>query len=122
MPERDLPLKDYDHLPVGSLTTRIRSLGVEDLTTLLDYEKAHGNRFQVVRVMESRLSSLRNGAQPSGGDPSGRQRCRRAGRARGRVQGLRGDLRPAGQPAVARRPDQPRPTPQLTVRARGRGP
>ncbi|MBN1097615.1 hypothetical protein JKP76_17200 [Blastococcus sp. TML/C7B] len=70
MPERDLPLKDYDHLPVGSLTTRIRSLGVEDLTTLLDYEKAHGNRFQVVRVMESRLSSLRNGAQPSGGDPS----------------------------------------------------
>ena len=67
MPERDLPLKDYDHLPVGSLTSRIRTLDAEDLTTLLDYEKAHGNRFQVVRVMESRLTSLKNGAKPSGG-------------------------------------------------------
>ena len=70
MPERDLPLKDYDHLPVGSLTSRIRTLDAEDLTTLLDYEKAHGNRFQVVRVMESRLTSLKNGAQPSGGNPA----------------------------------------------------
>ena len=70
MPERDLPLKDYDHLPVGSLTSRIRKLDAEDLTTLLDYEKAHANRFQVVTVMESRLSSLKNGAQPSGGDPA----------------------------------------------------
>ena len=70
MPERDLPLKDYDHLPVGSLTSRIRKLDVEDLTTLLDYERAHANRFQVVTVMESRLTSLKNGAQPSGGDPA----------------------------------------------------
>ena len=69
MPERDLPLKDYDHLPVGSLTSRIRTLDAEDLTTLLDYERAHANRFQVVTVMESRLSGLKNGAQPSGGDP-----------------------------------------------------
>lgn len=69
MPERDLPLKDYDHLPVGSLTSRIRKLDAEDLTTLLDYERAHGNRFQVVTVMESRLTSLKNGAQPSGGNP-----------------------------------------------------
>jgi hypothetical protein len=70
VPERDLPLKDYDHLPVGSLTSRIRTLDAEDLTTLLDYERAHANRFQVVTVMESRLSSLKNGAQPSGGDPA----------------------------------------------------
>ena len=70
MPERDLPLKDYDHLPVGSLTSRIRKLDTEDLTTLLDYERAHANRFQVVTVMESRLTSLKNGAQPSGGDPA----------------------------------------------------
>ena len=70
MPERDLPLKDYDHLPVGSLTSRIRQLDAEDLTTLLDYERSHGNRFQVVTVMESRLAGLKNGAQPSGGDPA----------------------------------------------------
>jgi hypothetical protein len=70
VPERDLPLKDYDHLPVGSLTSRIRKLDTEDLTTLLDYERAHANRFQVVTVMQSRLTSLKNGAQPSGGDPA----------------------------------------------------
>jgi len=70
VPERDLPLKDYDHLPVGSLTSRIRTLDVEDLTTLLDYERAHGNRFQVVTVMESRLAGLKDGAQPSGGNPT----------------------------------------------------
>jgi hypothetical protein len=68
--ERDLPLPDYDHLPVGSLTSRIRALGADDLTTLLNYERAHANRMQVVTVMESRLSGLREGAQPSGGDPA----------------------------------------------------
>jgi hypothetical protein len=71
MTERDdLPLPDYDHLPVGSLTSRIRSLGAEDLTTLLGYERAHANRIQVVTVMQSRLSGLENGARPSGGDPA----------------------------------------------------
>ena len=70
MPERDLPLPDYDHLPVGSLTSRIRKLDAADLTTLLDYERAHANRVQVVTVMESRLSGLKSGAQPSGGDPA----------------------------------------------------
>jgi hypothetical protein len=68
--ERDLPMPDYDHLPVGSLTSRIRALSAEDLTTLLDYERGHANRIQVVSAMESRLSALKNGAQPSGGDPA----------------------------------------------------
>jgi hypothetical protein len=71
MTERDdLPLPDYDHLPVGSLTSRIRSLDLDALTTLLAYERAHANRVQVVTVMESRLAGLREGAQPSGGDPA----------------------------------------------------
>ncbi len=71
MSERDdLPLPDYDHLPVGSLTSRIRSLGHEDLTTLLAYEKAHANRVQVVSAMQHRLSGLADGAQPSSGDPA----------------------------------------------------
>jgi hypothetical protein len=70
MPERDLPLPDYDHLPVGSLTSRIRTLDAEALDTLLSYERAHANRMPVVTVMESRLTGLREGAQPSGGDPT----------------------------------------------------
>ena len=71
MSERgDLPLEDYDHLPVGSLTSRIRKLDADDLTTLLGYEKAHANRFQIVTVMQSRLSALEAGAKPSGGAPA----------------------------------------------------
>ncbi|SOE02934.1 hypothetical protein [Blastococcus haudaquaticus] len=70
MPERDLPLKDYDHLPVGSLTSRIRTLGSDDLKVLLEYERAHANRIQVVSAMQHRLSGLADGAQPSGGDPA----------------------------------------------------
>jgi hypothetical protein len=70
MPERDLPLPDYDHLPVGSLISRIRTLDTNGLQTLLDYEKGHANRIQVVSAMQARLSSLKDGAQPSGGDPT----------------------------------------------------
>ena len=71
MPERDdLPLPDYDHLPVGSLTSRIRTLGQEDLQTLITSERSHANRVQVVAAMENRMTSLKAGAQPSGGDPN----------------------------------------------------
>ena len=66
----DLPIPDYDHLQVGGLTSRIRALGAEDLQTLIGYERSHANRFQVVTIMENRLSSLKAGAQPSGGDPA----------------------------------------------------
>jgi hypothetical protein len=71
MSERDdLPLPDYDHLPLGSLTTRIRSLDAGDLQSLIEYERSHADRVQVVTVMENRLAALREGAQPSGGDPT----------------------------------------------------
>jgi hypothetical protein len=71
MTEHDrLPLPDYDHLPVEGLASRIRSLDAADLETVLAYERAHADRLQVVTIMENRLTSLREGAQPSGGDPA----------------------------------------------------
>ena len=71
MRERDdLPLPDYNQLQVGSLTSRIRTLGSDDLKTLLTYEQSHANRIQVVSAMKHRLSGLAEGAQPSGGDPA----------------------------------------------------
>ncbi|MQA32483.1 hypothetical protein [Modestobacter roseus] len=74
MTDRDaLPVPDYDHLPVGSLTSRIRTLDAEQLETVLGYERAHANRVQVVQAMDHRLAELRSGAQPSGGDPEGTQ-------------------------------------------------
>jgi hypothetical protein len=70
MPARDpLPIDDYDGLQVGSLISRIRTLDSAGLQTLLDYEKKHANRIQVVSAMRARLASLQDGAQPSGGDP-----------------------------------------------------
>ncbi|KRV50019.1 hypothetical protein AQ490_17475 [Wenjunlia vitaminophila] len=70
MSEREnLPIPDYDHLPVGSLRHRIRSLGRDDLERLLDYERAHGDRLPVVQAMSARLAELAAGAVPSGGTP-----------------------------------------------------
>ncbi len=65
-----LPLPDYDHLPVQGLISRIRTLDATGLQTLLDYERAHADRLQVVTAMQHRLTSLHEGAQPSGGDPA----------------------------------------------------
>ena len=74
MAERDdLPLPDYDHLPVGSLTSRIRTLDADGLQAVLSYEKAHADRVQVVQAMTHRLDELRSGTQPSGGDPAAAQ-------------------------------------------------
>ena len=71
MPQHDeLPIPDYDHLQTGALTSRIRTLDATGLETLLAYERAHANRIQVVTAMQHRLTSVKQGAQPSGGDPA----------------------------------------------------
>jgi len=68
-----LPIPDYDHLPEGSLTHRIRTLDADGLQALIEYERAHAHRVQVVQAMEHRLGELRDGADPSGGDPAAAQ-------------------------------------------------
>ena len=65
----ELPLPDYDHLPVGSLEARIRSLDSESLETLLSYERAHGDRLPVVLLLERRLEAVQSGSEPSSGSP-----------------------------------------------------
>ena len=65
----NLPLPDYDHIPLGTLPSRITSLDEAGLSELLAYEKAHGNRLPVVQVLEQRAEALRNGAEPSGSLP-----------------------------------------------------
>lgn len=63
---KDLPLPDYDHLPVGTLPTRISGLTQQDLSVLVAYEKAHGNRLPVLQILEKRLQDVKDGAVPSG--------------------------------------------------------
>jgi hypothetical protein len=65
----DLPLPDYDHLTLGTLTQRIRTLDAPALEQLVDYERDHGNRLPVVQAMQVRLDELASGAEPSGGSP-----------------------------------------------------
>lgn len=67
----DLAIPDYDHLPVGDLGHRIRSLTADQLGALLTYERAHGDRLPVVQVLQTRLDDVRGGAELSGGDASG---------------------------------------------------
>lgn len=71
MTHHELPLPDYDGLPTGSIESRVRTLGEAQVRELLDYERAHANRIQVVQILERRLVALNTGdASPSGGDPS----------------------------------------------------
>ncbi|HEY0374065.1 MAG TPA: hypothetical protein VGC94_04665 [Amnibacterium sp.] len=67
MTERtDLPLPDFDHIPLGTLPSRISALDAEGVQHLLDYEQAHGDRLPVTEVLRHRIEALRNGAEPSG--------------------------------------------------------
>jgi hypothetical protein len=67
----DLPLPDYDHLPLASLVQRIRTLDGAGLRQVLAYERAHGDRLPVTQAVEARLAEVDAGAEPSGGSPLG---------------------------------------------------
>ena len=62
----ELPLADYDHIPSGTLPSRISGLDEAGVGQLLAYERAHGNRLPVIQILESRLNALKGGAEPSG--------------------------------------------------------
>ncbi len=65
-----LPLVDYDHLPLGDLVHRIRSLDASQLEALLGHERGHADRLPVVQALQARLDQVRSGARLSDGDPS----------------------------------------------------
>lgn len=54
----DLPLADYDHMTLGSLRGRLRSLTVPELVQVRDYEKAHAHRLPVVTLLDNRIAKL----------------------------------------------------------------
>ena len=53
-----LPLPNYDELTIASLRARLRNLTAEQLTVLIEYEKAHANREDVVTMFERRITKL----------------------------------------------------------------
>ncbi|OXM71383.1 MULTISPECIES: hypothetical protein [Amycolatopsis] len=64
----ELPLPEYDELPLASLQHRIRSLDEEQLDQLMSYELKHANRLPVLELMRVRKQQLHEGAEPSHGE------------------------------------------------------
>jgi hypothetical protein len=53
-----LPVPNYDTLTVPSLRARLRNLDPAQLHTLIDYEKAHDGRADVLTMFERRIAKL----------------------------------------------------------------
>ena len=66
----DLPLAGYGELSLASLRARMRSLDVAQVRQLLDYERAHEGRENVVAMFERRVAKL-EGTKLEGTDDAG---------------------------------------------------
>jgi hypothetical protein len=53
-----LPLANYDELSVASLRARLRNLSSEQLSQLIEYEKSHQGRAEVITMFERRVAKL----------------------------------------------------------------
>ena len=60
-PAEELPLANYDDLSIASLRARLRNLSAEQLTQLIDYEKGHAARPDVITMFERRIAKLAEG-------------------------------------------------------------
>ena len=58
-----LPLVNYDELSVASLRARLRNLSVGQLNDLLDYEKTHAARPDVITMFERRIAKVQAESQ-----------------------------------------------------------
>jgi hypothetical protein len=66
----ELPLPDYDHMTLGALRGRLRSLDMQQLVQLRDYEKSKADRLPVVTMFDNRIAKLANGVStPTGTTP-----------------------------------------------------
>jgi outer membrane biosynthesis protein TonB len=58
---RELPLPNYDDLTIASLRARLRNLSADQLAQLVEYEKSHANRADVIQMFERRIAKLAEG-------------------------------------------------------------
>jgi len=54
----ELPIPDFDNISMGSLRGRLRSLSVEQLVVLREWEQAHANRLNVITALDNRIAKL----------------------------------------------------------------
>ena len=70
MTGEDLPLPDFDHIPLGNLAEHLVPLDRDQLGVLLEHETAHGDRLPVLEALRHRIEALDAGAEPIGSVPS----------------------------------------------------
>jgi hypothetical protein len=56
-----LPVPNYDDLSVASLRARLRNLSADQIGQLIDYEKGHAGRADVITMFERRIAKLAEG-------------------------------------------------------------
>ena len=54
----ELPIADFDNISIGSLRARLRSLSVEQLAVLREWEVEHANRLNVITTLDNRIAKL----------------------------------------------------------------
>jgi hypothetical protein len=54
----ELPIPDFDNVSLGSLRGRLRSLSLEQLVVLREWEHAHANRLPVVTLLDNRIAKV----------------------------------------------------------------
>ena len=64
-PAAELPLANYDELTVNSLRARMTKLSPDQLTDLIEYEKAHQGRDEVTGMLERRIIRINSGQTTS---------------------------------------------------------
>ena len=60
-PSAELPLANYDDLSIASLRARLRNLSTDQLGQLIEYEKGHAGRADVISMFERRIAKLAEG-------------------------------------------------------------
>jgi hypothetical protein len=60
-PSAELPLANYDDLTIASLRARLRNLSTDQLGQLIEYEKSHAGRADVISMFERRIAKLAEG-------------------------------------------------------------
>ena len=65
----ELPIPDFDNISIGSLRARLRSLSVEQLVTLREWEQAHAHRLNVITTLDNRIAKLGT-AEPGNSKPA----------------------------------------------------
>jgi outer membrane biosynthesis protein TonB len=61
----ELPIPDFDNVSLGSLRARLRSLSVEQLVVLREWEQAHAHRLPVMTLLDNRIAKVSAADSPA---------------------------------------------------------